>query len=233
MSLFSSLCLFYPGKPPKFTVGDLRLFSSKLRQEFAFGRFIQSVELKYGKSIDRDLKTTNLMEQVGTFMWQTVSYPWDYEKREGEWNDLWPEPSHDSKVLYRANISFGSLPSGVSDELTAMSPIDNRSYIAPDCLSLHIDPFSPGTLAGEDLSCFGMISLNLAGNGFFTWQPLPEYWQRVRNAPSLTILRRLCRESFPAPAFSLEQFRRDLGPLFMNYEDYKSGDWIVTVSETG
>ena len=94
MSFFSSLKLFYPGKPPQITVGQLREFSSRLRQIIPFKPGLQGLELKYGKVISRDLKTTNLFKQILSNMWQPVSYKWDHEKekRERPWDELWPNP---------------------------------------------------------------------------------------------------------------------------------------------
>lgn len=234
MSLFSALCLLYPGVPPKLTAIDLRTFCEKLRAELQLGDASQKVRLRFGDSIDQDLETTQLMKQVGPGSFQFVKYPWDYEKESGTWEELWPSPKNDKQTIYRAFVDLGPLPKEVSRAFTAISP-DQRFYIAPDNLSLQIAPFAPETLSEASDECLGFVHLSLSGNGHFTWRPLEKYWDQIRQAPSLVALQRLCRESLPVPdsGFPLEELQEDLGALFMNGADYRPSDWIVTVSETG
>ncbi len=234
MSLYSSLCIVYPGSPPKLTAEDLHTFCTQLRAVFPFGAALQRVQVKFGRAIDQDFETTQLMKEVAPGMMQFVEYPWDHEKRDAPWEDLWPSPKRRKQVIYRAEIGFGSLPKEISREFTAISP-DERNFIAPDSLSLSIGPFAPETLSKQNDECLGFIHLSLSGNGCFTWQPLEKYWDQIRQTPSLAAIQRACREAFPVtvPKLPVQELQEDLGPLFLNGPDYQEGDWMVTVAETG
>ena len=107
-------------------------------------------------------------------------------------------------------------------------------FIAPDQLSISIGPSAPATLSTDEPICFSFISVSLSGNGFFTWQPLSEYWHQIGSSAVIQGIQQVCRETFPAPEFeSLDDLRDDIGELFLNSAEYQSGDWIVSVSESG
>jgi len=241
MSAFSSLIIFYPGTPPRITVRELRAFCDRLRETLSLRDSLLAVDIKYGKSIDQDFDSTNKIdwEETGTSvgMGTSTGFPWDHEERTGSWAELWPKPAYDSRVLYRAYIGLGSLPCETSRELTAMKNRETTyEFIAPDTLSLQIDPVRPETLDGKalDYDCYGFIGLSFAGNGFFTWQPLPKYWESAQRSPTISTVLTLCREAFPVPRLDvLPRMKDDLGDLFLNREEYQDGDWVVSVRETG
>jgi hypothetical protein len=239
MSFFSSLCLFYPGLPPEVTVLQLKQFSIRLREIIDFQPWIQTVNLKFGKNIARDLKSTNELKEVAPFMFKTVAYKWDHESggRDRPWIDLWPKSRFEQKSVYRSHLIFGGLPSEVSRELQSMHPDPQKGFIAPDMASLSIDPFSPGTLGDEEpRDIMGFLTLSFAGNGYFSWRddPFGTYWREVQQGASLAQVRSLCRDLFPVPRLRfLDEMSNDLGELFLNREDYQDGDWVVTISETG
>jgi hypothetical protein len=239
MSFFSSLCLFYPGKPPQIAVGQLREFSARMRESISFEPWLQGVAFKYGKSIARDLKSTNLLTEIAPNMWQSLSYKWDHEANTGDcaWEELWPAPKQDAKSVYRADITFGGLPNTVCEEFKAIHPTDQSCYIVPDMASLSIDPFSPAALSDEEShDIIGFVSLSFAGNGYFSWRkdPFGSYWQAVRERPTLQRALQICRECFPVPHLPyLSALKADLGALFLNREEYLEGDWVVSVSESG
>ena len=239
MSFFSSLCLVYPGKPPLITTCRLREFSGRLREIIPFQSWLQGVELKYGKAISRDMKSTNLFKQILPNMFQSVSYEWDHQVQISDchWNDLWPLPKQDSKSVYRAHITFGGLPREIGTELTAIHQANDHRFIAPDMASFNIDPFSPAALDDEEeRDIYGFLSLNFSGNGYFSWreQPFDAYWQQVRENPTLKQVLQLCREGFTVPPLpNIKEIKTNLGPLFLNRDEYREGDWIVSVVETG
>ena len=237
MSFFSSLVFLYPGPPPAITLGDLRAFADRLQSSgLCRPSRLTALELKFGEAIDSDYEDTMPMEwnEAGT-SGRFLEYPWDYEARDKDWNDLWPSQDFAEKRLYRAYLSIGSLEPAVSKALTAMSsPETTYEFIAPDQLSLQIGPAIPSTLETEEPICFSLLSVKLSGNGFFTWQPLSVYWDAIRSSSPIATISQICRDSFPAPEFDrLDDLRADIGPLFLNDEGYKAGDWIISVSETG
>jgi hypothetical protein len=237
MSFFSSLIFLYPGPPPALTLGDLRIFANRLKESgLASPSRLSALELKFGKPIDSDYEDTMPMEwdESGT-TGQFLEYPWDHESRGKDWPDLWPSTERDGELVYRAYLSIGSLEPDVSKALTSMASKETTyEFIAPDQLSLEIGPALPSTLETEELVCFSLFSVRFSGNGFFTWQPLPAYWDTIRASAPIATLMKVCRESFPAPEFArLDDLRDDIGDLFLNYEGYTPGDWIVSVSETG
>lgn len=239
MSFFSSLCIFYPGKPPQITVDQLRDFSGRMREIISFKPWLQGVALKYGASIARDLKGTTVLTEVLPNMWQSGSYQWDYEASSGDspWEKLWPASKQNSKLVYRADITFGGLPDEVCKEFEAIHPTDETCCIFPDMAMLSINPFSPAALRDEEeRDIFSFISLRFSGNGYFSWRenPFESYWLEVRDRPTLQRTLQICRECFPVPALPyLDDMKADLGDLFLNREEYAEGDWIVSVSESG
>jgi hypothetical protein len=239
MSIFSSLILFYPGQPPPLKLHELRAFCDQLRKILALRDVYLGVNIKYGKSIDQDLESTNKINwDESGIIGQTVSYDWDYKKQNLPWPELWPKVAFDSRRLYRAYVNLGSLPKPVITELTAMRDRETTyEFIVPDSISVQIDPVCPATLSSEtEDTCCGFVELSFSGNGFFTWQPLSRYWEAVRGLPTIPRLLRLCRETFPVPALAdddLDRLKSHLGELFLNRNDYQQGDWIVSVSETG
>lgn len=196
------------------------------------------VDIKYGRAINQDYDTINKTEwDESGIVGLCVDYEWDHEKRKAAWPDLWPEPAFDSRVPYRAYIELGSLPRAVCAEFTATDPKQRRdTFIAPDSLGLVIDPVRPRTLGGETLEfdCYGFVKLSFAGNGYFTWQPLARYWENIRRGPTIPKVLEICRETFPVRRLDfLPRLKSDLGELFLNRDEYREGDWIVSVSETG
>jgi hypothetical protein len=160
---------------------------------------------------------------------------WDHARLNLRWEELWPGSRYESEMISRASINLGVLTRKVSAELTA-SKADSKSpsYIAPSELYLYVHPVCPTTLEGEldEHQCFGGIELSFYGMGYFSWQPLSAYWSCAKQSTSLRNVMQLCREAFPAPALR-ESFTEHLGKLFLNREDYRRGDWIVSVSESG
>ena len=235
MSLFSSLLIFYPSDPPKITLAEARTFCDQLRNILSLRDILLAVDIKYGESIDQDDETTNLMEwnETGT-TGRFVQYPWDHEGRNLPWTELWPGRDAEVRHLYRASIGLGRLPKPVGTELMAMrDEKTSHEFVAPDSLSFQIDPVLPATLNTTELFAYGYIGLSFSGNGFFSWQPLSRYWEQARVSPTLRAVLQLCRETFPVPRLQLGQLSADLGELFLNREEYRQGDWIVSVSETG
>ena len=236
MSLFSSLVFLYPSPPPIITVGNLRAFANQF-QEAGLARQsrLSALKLKLGKPIDSDYEDTMPMEWTAAGTGRFLEYPWDHESSEERWLDLWPSSDMDDKQIYRAYLSLGSLEPTVSKALTAMASKETAyEFIAPDQLSLEIGPAIQSTLETKVPICFSLLSVNLSGYGYFTWQPLSSYWNSIRGAPPVSTIMSICKSSFPVREFArLEDLREEIGDLFLNNEDYSVGDWIVSVRETG
>ena len=237
MSFFSSLIFLYPGPPPPMTLGMLRDFANRLKDSgLTRHSRLTALDLKFGKPIDSDYEDTMPMEwnDAGT-TGRFLKYPWDYESRDNEWLELWPSPERNDELIYRAYLSIGSLEKDVSKALTAMASHETTyEFIAPDQLSLEIGPALPSTMETEEPICFSLFSVRFSGNGFFTWQPLSAYWDSIHFTSPVSTIMNICRDAFPAREFAkLDDLKDDIGELFLNYEGYTPGDWIVSVSETG
>ena len=245
MSFFSSLAIFYPGRPPLPTVGELRRFCDELRAAFALRDVLLHVGLQYGANDPAAFDATqevswNESLTIGTLPLEEDREPeqWHHERTQLPWPQLWPESDNDARTIHRAYIHLGALTKDASRDLTAHNPDKARAFIAPDGLSVSINPAYAMTLGTEfpedqDL-CYGFLQLGFSGNGYFTWQPLEAYWQAVRHTTTLQTALRLCRENFPVPVREdLEPLKAALGSLFLNRDEYQTGDWIVSVSETG
>jgi hypothetical protein len=236
MSLFSSLVFLYPSPPPTITVGTLRAFAEHFQKAgLARQSRLTALKLKWGKAIDSDYEDTMPMEWTAAGTGRFLEYPWDHESKGKGWPDLWPSNDMNDKQIYRAYLSLGSLEPTVSKSLTAMASEETAyDFIAPDQLSLEIGPAIQSTLETKEPICFSLFSVNLSGNGYFSWQPLSSYWNAIRATSSFSAVTSICRSSFPVREFArLEDLREDIGDLFLNYEDYSVGDWIVSIRETG
>ncbi len=223
MSFFSTLLFLYPAPLPSMTVGRLRELADRLHAANLTKpqSRLTNLQLKYGDRIDCD--------------YEELPDECDYIERDKEYAELWPSSTMSDKSLYRAYLSIGSLESSVSKSLTAMAtPETTYEFIAPDQLSLSIGPAPVSTLESEEPTCFSLLSVSLSGNGFFSWQPLSAYWKSVRSTPTIQTVAEICREFLPVPEFErLESLKDDIGDLFLNYEGYRTGDWIVSIEETG
>ena len=247
MSFFSSLEVFYPGRPPSLTVGELRKFCDGLRSALAVEHNRRlHVSLKYGAFGKKAFDALHEVKwdrsgMVGRLPLEEDRQPEevDHKHSDAPWSVLWPDTAFDHKTVLRAYIHLGSLPKGACRDLTAHDPApEARSYIVPDCLSVSISPVYAMTLATEppqnEDECYGFLSLCFPGNGYFTWQPLDAYWQVAGHTDTVRKTLQLCREAWPAPAFGgWNTLKEALGERFLNRDPYKPGDWVVSVSESG
>ncbi len=247
MSFFSGLQVFYPGRPPRPTLGELRKFCDGLRTTLAVrdDRLLR-VELQYGAN---DAETFDAAHEVKWDASGTVgrlpleeerqSDGLHHERHAAAWNTLWPGINLDGQPILRASVHLGSLSEAASEDLRAVHPDGSaRSYIVPDGLSVSISPVYAMTLATEppedEDECYGFLGLSFHGNGYFTWQPLEAYWRVAGHTATVRKTLQLCREIWPVPELGgLEALHEALGERFLNRADYQPGDWIVSVSESG
>jgi len=220
------------------TVAQLKKFCD----EFQRASFLEqstklSVALKYGKAIDQDLEDTNRWESIGPYMQQSVPYVWDHSKYGVEWDALWPDATFAQCIPYRASIHGWSLSDATHNELKTGTRGDpDNNYFSPDSLSMEINPMAPTILASNEVQrlCYGMITISISGYGCINWQPFFAYREQILKSPAITTVLRLCREHFPVPPSErLDRVQKRLGELFFNQASYQSGDWILSINETG
>lgn len=237
MSFFSSLVLFYPGKPPVIKGHDLQNMASALRDAVGVKPDSRStLEVKWGERIDQDYESTNETDWDESGIFGTPrDFAWDLKRFNLPWSEVWADSSALTGNVYRAYVSLGLLTKPAVESLRASDPSDDRSFIAPDCASIQIGPICPATLSTEELACTGMVAVTFAGNGYFTWgRNMADYAAQYRDAPPVCEARRICRERFPAVRDdSFERIADHLGDLFLNRSSYVEGDWILSISETG
>ena len=237
MSFYSSLILFYPGRSPQLTLDGLRNFCDVIRSKFSLSDSVLGAKIAYETndtvkpSISwHGAKTIGICEED---LWKPQK--WDHTKSRTSWQQLWPVTTPDITLIQRASVDLGSLPQNLGEELTASSK-DGSSYIAPVELGVSVGPVIPMTL-DDDLSpneCYGNLKLSLSGMGYFTWQPLSAYWEFARQGNNIQNLLRTCRDAYPAPPLvEPDLLKERLGELFLNQKEYRTGDWIVSVSESG
>lgn len=236
MSFFSSLTLFHPAKPPRISVGALRELAMALRATVGIvPDSLSTVNLKWGESIDQDHKSMNEVNWDESGMIGTTAEPeWDVSVQQSQWESAWPDSLTGEETLYRGYISIGSLTPEASKSLTAYLEGSDYEYIAPDCASVEIDPICPGTLATDEPVCTGLVALNFAGNGYFSWRNFEEYSTQYRDAAPVASAMSLCRDAFPVKRDErFDKIDNHLGELFLNRDFYQEGDWILSVSESG
>lgn len=195
-----------------------------------------SLNLKFGKKIDQDYRTSNEMEwDESGLMGRTREYKWDVSLSRMPWSEIPGDWSAGKKNVYRAYFSLGDLTREASAALTRWSIDNPASGIAPDCVGIEINPVCPATLSSEELACTGMISVNFSGNGYFTWGPgWRDYAAQYTRAFPVVEALRIARSLFPAASSSAFKNISDyLGERFLNRECYEEGDWILTVQESG
>ena len=236
MSLFSALVIVFPGVPPILHPRDLQTFATSLQRTLDIpGSQDVLVHLKYGNSPSQDFDSPNqLARNQGTNSYRTLRYQWNVENR-GLLSEshIWNKAP--SKNIYRAYVSLGKLPKQHMYNLLAMAnPNSQKEFIAPDSVSIQIDPIIPCTLASVNLECIGLMAISFSGYNYFTWQPLSIYWEHVSKSDTVKSIIKLCRDVFPVPELPhLEVIKRQLGELFLNASEYQLGDWIATIHETG
>ena len=236
MSFFSSLLFIYPLDTPKLTASDIMTFTTRLYESgLCKQSTLQSVCIDYGEAIDNDIDDEDEDDEGSILVLGAGTEQWDHHAEEGAWSGLWPSESDLQKTVCRAEVCLGWLAKSASGDLTSQkSPDDWRSSIAPDMISFGIGPALANTLATDGDICPGFVSIRLSGNGYFSWQPLDQYWQQIGGTSTVSIIAKLCREFLPAPKFEFSETENDIfGKLFLNKENRKSGDWIVSISETG
>ncbi len=239
MSFYSSIRIFYPGRPPSINLGELRTICDTLRKTFLLEDDLYMMDVNYENSAT---PSTNIIwddtNTIGTIVQNLESEtPMDHTKQSLVWQQIWPDRSSDTKAIRRADVSLGNLSESTITELA----VSNResttpSYISPTEMAVSIGPVGIGTLTVDvpEEECYGCLSLSFSGYGYFTWQPLAAYWTTVRQSASIQKALQMCKEISPAsPQINLIALKERLGEMFLNQEDYRIGDWIVSVSESG
>ena len=239
MSRHSSLSFIYPFKPPTVTTLTLQSFWNDIILEASKPSTLNCVKLKYGNSIDQDYQSTNMIDwgpedSNHSLIGFCREYEWDYRIEGKPFEQSWPDLSLCDKILYRADVlSINSIRSDLQRELV-YNIEDEHRYFSPDSIGLHIDPAVPCTLGSTDLLCVGLIRIDLSGYGYFCWQPITKYWEQIKESQIVKIIQRLCRKHFPVPSFDLEmESIQEFGELFLNKSSYQTGDWIISLHETG
>ena len=159
MSLFSSLVIVFPGDPPILRPRDLQTFATSLQRTLDIPVSQDAlVHLKYGSSPRQDFDSPNqLARNQGTNSYRTVRYQWNMEKR-GRLSESHIWNNSPSKNIYRAYVGLGKLPKQHMNNLLAMAnPKSQKEFIAPDTVSIQIDPIIPCTLASVNLECIGWL----------------------------------------------------------------------------
>ena len=78
------------------------------------------------------------------------------------------------------------------------------------------------------------MAILFSGYNYFTWQPLSTYWQHVSKSDTVKKVIQLCGDVMPVPETADPSVIKDqMGELFLNASEYRSGDWIATIQETG
>ncbi|CAN5885001.1 hypothetical protein BH11VER1_BH11VER1_05920 [soil metagenome] len=229
MSFWSSLDLFYPGKPPVVTLGQLKAFALELQQAMPV-MHLRNVSLKYGRAIDKDLKPIQIGTRNAAGFLYYEAIKWNYEKEsshssleaDAPFESLWPptEGSPDtlklgslgrwfspklskhglSKKIYRASLMLGDLTG--AETLGAEHEKDKTCSIALYCLSLGIEPYAPGLLADDFDNadeCLGMMCFSISGRGYFSWQPIARFAEQYQSHPIVSLYQDICRKHFPVP----------------------------------
>ena len=238
MSFYSALILFYPGRSPVRSLGSLRNFCDAVRSTLPFRLENLAVKIAYelddGAEPNIDWNETNTIGVHKEEWWQSPN--WDHAKSGSVWQQLWPEAAANEKLIRRASIDFGPLPHDLGDELTASNKHDSSyNYIIPVKLVVSMGPVAPGSLDDDPSDeCYGDLALSFYGMGYFTWQPLSDYWKSARQGGNIQKMLQACRDALPAPTLVEPNiFREQLGELFLNQAEYEPGDWIVSISESG
>lgn len=263
MSFFSSLQFFHPGRPPLVTVGHLRSFCDALRQRRGLRDSLLYVHLGYGRPSQAAFDATHSLtwNAAGSLATRPLNDDDDEDDNgptpdhvgdgPGSWSELWPgersrvaslfsKVKRADQTVHLAQIGLGTLTPEEWAQLGARDPNDPYSCSAPDSMGLSIGPFRANTLRTEPpeepIERFqGGFAVCFVGNGYFTWQPLARYWEAIRQTPVVQETLHQCREHFPVPAaFTREVIAEALGEEpFLNADEYRAGDWVVTLRESG
>lgn len=250
MSFFSSLVLILPGKPPTVSGAQLRQFAEALREVTGVRKESPAtVSIKWGGRIDRNrrdiaemdwgphgfvAKIKAIFKPPGAYIGHMVPFPWDLERTRKPWQEVW-DRENEIREIYRAYVDLGDLASEVIQRMSASHPDAKRSGVHPDSVLIEVNPVCPNTLNETYETCYGFISVQFPGNGYFTWgRTMAEYAAQYAEVDAVQGALQICRKHFPvAPMRNFEKVVGPLGDLFLNRSYYQEGDWILSIAETG
>ncbi len=90
------------------------------------------------------------------------------------------------------------------------------------------------SLDASELVCTGLIGINFSGNGYFSWKKeYSEYVTQYESAFPIVAAKNISKEMFPVKKDSrfagIDEY---LGKLFFNRQNYRNGDWILSIVES-
>lgn len=265
MGFFSSAVFYRPDTPPIVSAKDVGRFLQELRQlDFAPQTKLHSAEINWGERISEDVQPFYIEEDISSTThrkpwWKrllsrqpsievttTISQTKDLEPNftcDTDFDELISQLMTTEQTVGRLYIS-GSLSADQYKWFRAPHPSGEQINFRPDTWALEFGEIKLGVLNGWDLEngeCIsqlqiGMMSFELAGEGyFFPWE-FKEWVEKFTNAPGLQEVCELCRKTWPIesvpPSDELVMLRRECEDLWPYTDVNAPLDWAWGPRET-
>ncbi|MCB1097071.1 MAG: hypothetical protein KDN22_15975 [Verrucomicrobiae bacterium] len=209
------------------------------------------MSLRSLKSLAETLRSEPWIDTTPNFFGSTLQLTWgepaklsmaedvkpSMRENSKEWGGLWNQldDSDFDKAVGNLYLNLGSLGKDGRSSIRLTTTGDDDLYFLPNSASIQVGAVCPYLLKfDEELPCAGFMSLQFSGEGYLCWMELDEIADRLDRSEMINRAKRVCREAFPVPQDGrLDQLRETFGDMFLNRDSYVSGDWILTIEETG
>jgi hypothetical protein len=238
MSFWSSLKLARGGAAPVVTAAAIGAFIRELASTGALvGGEEPQCQIKYGRRVDADEKTTEVVERNEFGIGITREYPWDRSDTFPSLAAMADALATDRRKVYRAFLRLGDVHRDIATALTRQPSEANHDGLYLNLASFSVGPALVAGLASETESLVGWMDLTLSGPGYFyPWI----YRQARERTEGVSLVRRMadvCRAAWPVPPVAasakLIASRRQLDTLWLYDDLAMPQDWLWFVSESG
>ena len=251
----TAYCFRSGGEPPVVKPADLARFIERILELDILTWGNLGVQIKFGKKIDQDDKTTYEEEQVGNNSFLMLDYRWDINEERMLYSDALSLLGNSPKLkniilkpklfylklktltkqlssnIYRATITFNEMKESVWKSLSHQ---EQRNYLYLSDFSFHITIIEVANPQEEGIYQVGWMAFSVHGNGYlFPWT-YEETLEKLRQHPVLNQIRDICRAMWPASATSpgkeIIDNRIKMGKLWSEPVDAPD-DWYWSICE--
>ncbi len=251
MSAWTSAILYRPGPPPVIMPVSLADFIEKL---VALDILQESprlhAELKFGKSIDQDMKEITYLENPEATVTAIKHMPMDAEinnttiaemlhwlrspfKKKGLFTRQLIDP-----IIYRSYIDLGELKENVrKDFMREEDPENNIGSFWLSSFSFNIAPETVADPQGDGTRYMvGWISISISGQCYLWPWKYEEVLALIKANEGMQQILELCKSTWPLPPVEptqvLIEMRKSMGHLWGGTDYDAPPDWRWTINES-
>lgn len=210
-----------------------------------------TLEIDYGKRIDRRHKTDNDLRPVYPPWWkrlfsfhqsyavvsEMVFHEHDFELEVESFDELISRFNGGSRSIQRAHVMFWGLNEEVASRLEALKSEENPNTFRPFHCSLAVSPIRLSSLAWDTSYTVGYVSLDIFGDGYFWPESFKSWIIRCSAEPAVQAACEACKRVWPreneSPDEQIISIRKNV-ENFWPYDDlYTPNDWAWGPEESG